>query len=78
MAPVKTLGKSGILGKKFLNHYDGGIEILDDLDDHWTAQHHKEERNWLIHELQHVAAEKSIRVTILGSVTPKNYNQDKS
>jgi hypothetical protein len=35
-------------------------------DDHWTAKHHKEERNWFIWQLQHIAAEKSVRVTILG------------
>jgi PhoD related phosphatase len=40
--------------------------LLDDLDDHWTAKHHKDERNWFIQELQDLAAEKSVRVTILG------------
>lgn len=62
--PVKALGRSGILGG-FANKLDGGVEILDDLDDHWTAKSHKAERNWLIQELQHLAAEKSVRVTIL-------------
>jgi hypothetical protein len=65
MAPVKALGRAGLLGG-FLNKFDGGVEILDDLDDHWTARHHKQERNWFIQELQELAAEKSIRVTILG------------
>lgn len=23
----------------------GGVELLDDLDDHWTAKNHKAERN---------------------------------
>ncbi|TVY33084.1 Uncharacterized protein LSUB1_G007596 [Lachnellula subtilissima] len=64
--PIKALGRTGLLGKKLLNHLDGGVEILDDLDDHWTARHHKEERNWFIQELQDLAAEKSVRVTILG------------
>ncbi|CZR55455.1 uncharacterized protein PAC_05343 [Phialocephala subalpina] len=66
MEPVKALGRAGLLGKKLLNHMDGGVEILDDLDDHWTAKHHKKERNWFIQELQDIAAEKSVRVTILG------------
>ncbi len=60
------LGRAGILGKRLLNHMEGGAEILDDLDDHWTAKHHKAERNWFIQELQDLAAEKSVRVTILG------------
>ncbi|KAL2350237.1 hypothetical protein BJ546DRAFT_859846, partial [Cryomyces antarcticus] len=65
MDPIKALGRAGKLGG-FVNKFDGGVEILDDLDDHWTAKHHKAERNWLIQELQELAAEKSVRVTILG------------
>ena len=65
MAPVKAMGRARLLGN-FLNKFDGGVEILDDLDDHWTARNHKQERNWFIQELQQLAAEKSVRVTILG------------
>jgi hypothetical protein len=65
MDPIKAMGRAGMLGN-FINKFDGGVEILDDLDDHWTAKHHKEERNWLIRELQHIASTKSVRVTILG------------
>jgi len=65
MDPVKALARTGMLGG-FLNKFDGGVEILDDLDDHWTAKRHKKERNWFIQELQELAAEKSVRVTILG------------
>jgi hypothetical protein len=65
MDPVKALGRAGIVGKNLLNRFDGGVEILDDLDDHWTASRHKSERNWFIQELQDLAAEKSIRITIL-------------
>ncbi|KAK3077244.1 hypothetical protein LTS18_010835, partial [Coniosporium uncinatum] len=65
MDPIKALGRTGMLGN-FVNRFDGGVEILDDLDDHWTAKHHKRERNWFIQELQEVAAEKSVRITILG------------
>ena len=64
MDPVKAIGRTGALGG-FVNKFDGGVEILDDLDDHWTAKHHKDERNWLIGQLQELAAEKSVRVTIL-------------
>lgn len=65
MDPVKALGRTGMLGG-FVNKFDGGVEILDDLDDHWTAKHHKAERNWFIQELQELAADKSVRITILG------------
>lgn len=68
MTPIKAMGRAGLLGKGLMNHFDGGVEILDDLDDHWTAANHKEERNWLIQELQDLAAEKSVRITILGCV----------
>ncbi|KAL8781169.1 MAG: hypothetical protein Q9194_000485 [Teloschistes cf. exilis] len=65
MDPIKALGRAGLLGG-FINKFDGGVEILDDLDDHWTAKHHKQERNWFVQELQELAAQKSIRITILG------------
>jgi hypothetical protein len=64
MDPVKALGKAGLLGN-FLNHFDGGVEVLDDLDDHWTAKNHKDERKFVIEDLQDLAADKSVRVTIL-------------
>lgn len=65
MDPLKALGRAGVLKGGFLNKFDGGVEILDDLDDHWTASHHKHERNYLIEDLQDLAAEKSVRITIL-------------
>jgi hypothetical protein len=65
MDPIKALGRTGMLGG-FVNKFDGGVEVLDDLDDHWTAKNHKEERNWFIQGLQEVAAELSVRVTLLG------------
>ncbi|KAI9728818.1 MAG: hypothetical protein M1834_007204 [Cirrosporium novae-zelandiae] len=66
MNPVKAMGRAGLFGKGLLNKFDGGVEILDDLDDHWTAKEHKTERNWFVEELQELAAEKSVRITILG------------
>lgn len=66
MDPIKALGRAGFLKGGLLNKFDGGVEILDDLDDHWTASHHKEERNVFIKDLQDLAAEKSVRITILG------------
>ncbi|CRG92339.1 putative protein YGR266W [Talaromyces islandicus] len=62
--PVKALSRAGMFSG-LVNKFDGSVEILDDLDDHWTAKNHKTERTWLIEDLQDLAAEKSIRVTIL-------------
>ncbi|KAL2128238.1 hypothetical protein VTI74DRAFT_9461 [Chaetomium olivicolor] len=64
MDPVKALAKLGMFGG-LLNRFDGGVEVLDDLDDHWTAKNHKAERSIVIEDLQDLAADKSIRVTIL-------------
>ncbi|KXJ91329.1 hypothetical protein Micbo1qcDRAFT_162998 [Microdochium bolleyi] len=64
MDPLKAMGKAGMLGN-FLNNFDGGVEVLDDLDDHWTAKNHKDERRFVIEDLQDLAADKSVRVTIL-------------
>lgn len=64
MGPIKALGRKGMFGG-FLNKFDGSAEILDDLNDHWTAKHHKDERNWFVQELQHLAIEKNVRVTFL-------------
>ncbi|TEA15133.1 Uncharacterized protein C8034_v002563 [Colletotrichum sidae] len=64
MDPVKALGKLGMLGNT-LNHIDGGVEVLDDLNDHWTAKNHKKEREVVIQDMQDLAADKSIRITFL-------------
>ncbi|KAK2743171.1 hypothetical protein CKAH01_06881 [Colletotrichum kahawae] len=64
MDPVKALGKLGMLGNT-LNHIDGGVEVLDDLNDHWTAKNHKKEREIVIQDMQDLAADKSVRVTFL-------------
>ncbi|KAG6010015.1 hypothetical protein E4U21_000456 [Claviceps maximensis] len=62
--PVKALGRTGLLGKA-LNNIDGGVEVLDDLNDHWTAKNHKQERSIIIEDLQDLAIDKSVRVTLL-------------
>lgn len=64
MTPVKALGKTGIFGKA-LNNIDGGVEVLDDLNDHWTAKNHKHERSIIIEDLQDLAMDKSVRITFL-------------
>ena len=64
MDPIKALSRAGAFGN-LLNNFDGGVEILDDLDDHWTSKNHKAERRFLIQDLQDLAASKSVRITIL-------------
>ena len=64
MDPIKAVARMSFMGG-YLNKFDGGVEVLDDLDSQWTAQNHKAERHWLIEELQELAAEKSVRITFL-------------
>ncbi|KAL2127359.1 hypothetical protein VTI74DRAFT_10872 [Chaetomium olivicolor] len=66
MGPIKLLNRRMGIGGSFFNTFDGSVDLLDDLDDHYTARTHKKERNWLIEKLQGICAEFSIRTTILG------------
>ncbi|KAI9669744.1 MAG: hypothetical protein M1831_007440 [Alyxoria varia] len=63
--PIRWLGHTERFESLF-NKFNGGVQLLDDLSDHWTAKKHKAERTWLIHELQDFAAQYSVRITILG------------
>lgn len=45
-----------------VNRTGGSVEVYDD---HWAGKHLKAERTWLIEDLQDIAAEKSVRITIL-------------
>lgn len=65
MAPIKFLNKRFGLGGSFINRFDGGVDLLDDLDDHYTAAKHKRERHELVKMLQDIAVTYSVRVTIL-------------
>ncbi|KAF2154884.1 hypothetical protein K461DRAFT_103718 [Myriangium duriaei CBS 260.36] len=66
IGPMKFLNKRfGFAGGLF-NSFDGSVDLLDDLDDHYTARQHKKERRSLILRLQQIAKQYSIRVTILG------------
>ncbi|WFD25813.1 hypothetical protein MNAN1_000779 [Malassezia nana] len=49
----------------FTNNFDGSVEVLDDLNDHWCSHHHKKERNQLIEQTQMIAKEKKLRITFL-------------
>ncbi|KAL8295193.1 hypothetical protein RB597_008540 [Gaeumannomyces tritici] len=66
IGPIKFLNRRFGLGGGIFNHFDGSVDLLDDLDDHYTARTHKKERNQLIERLQRVSAEHSVRITILG------------
>lgn len=61
----KWLSKKGILAKGLVNEFNGDVELLDDLNDHWCAHYHKKERNYLLARLQDFSAKQGIRVTIL-------------
>ncbi|KAI0152008.1 hypothetical protein F4776DRAFT_9226 [Hypoxylon sp. NC0597] len=66
IAPVKFLNRRFGFGGGVFNHFDGSVDLLDDLDDHYTARTHKKERNALVKRLQSICSEFSIRLTILG------------
>ncbi|KAI8643106.1 hypothetical protein BD408DRAFT_365282 [Parasitella parasitica] len=67
---IATLvGKTGTLGNLIagqLNEWNGDPELLDDMNDHWTASNHIAERRDFIRRLQTYAKETSRRVTFLG------------
>ncbi|KAJ5995719.1 hypothetical protein N7481_002696 [Penicillium waksmanii] len=66
IAPIRLLNKRfGVAGGLF-NDFDGQVDLLDDLDDHYTARQHKRERRELVQRLQELARAHSVRVTILG------------
>ncbi|GKZ59615.1 hypothetical protein AnigIFM63309_009314 [Aspergillus niger] len=66
IAPIRLLNKRfGFAGGLF-NQFDGQVDLLDDLDDHYTARQHKKERRVFIQRLQDFAKAHSVRVTILG------------
>ena len=66
IAPIKLLNKRFGLAGGFFNHFDGKVDLLDDLDDHYTARQHKHERKELILRLQELSKQFSIRITVLG------------
>lgn len=66
IGPIRFLNKRFGVAGGFFNHFDGSVDLLDDLDDHYTAHQHKKERKILIQRLQVLAKEHSIRVSILG------------
>ncbi|KAL4751521.1 hypothetical protein BDW72DRAFT_92187 [Aspergillus terricola var. indicus] len=66
IAPIRLLNKRFGLAGGFFNQFDGQVDLLDDLDDHYTARQHKRERRIFIQRLQDFSKAHSVRVTILG------------
>jgi hypothetical protein len=58
IGPLRFLNKRFGVAGSFFNQFDGGVDLLDDLDDHYTAGQHKKERKEL--------KKHSMRITILG------------
>ncbi|KAF7161918.1 hypothetical protein CNMCM5623_007333 [Aspergillus felis] len=53
------------IGENAINRFDGAIELLDDLNDHYTSTSHQDERRYLIERFQSICAAHSVRATIL-------------
>ena len=66
IGPIRFLNKRFGIAGGFFNQFDGNVDLLDDLDDHYTAHQHKKERKYLVERLQTIAKEYNVRVTILG------------
>ena len=65
IGPLKFLNKRFGFAGGFFNTFDGGVDLLDDLDDHYTAHQHKAERKDLVSRLQHLSKERGVRITIV-------------
>ncbi|CCE65568.1 hypothetical protein TPHA_0L02170 [Tetrapisispora phaffii CBS 4417] len=63
--PLKWLSKKGYFMPGLVNEFNGDVELLDDMNDHWCAKHHKAERNMLVSRLQDFGAKHGTRITIL-------------
>lgn len=65
LAPVRKLAEKGVINKGLVNEFDGSVEVLDDLNDHWCSKNHKRERNQLLQRLTQFGARHGVRITIL-------------
>ncbi|QRG40466.1 hypothetical protein FDK38_004942 [Candidozyma auris] len=65
LKPIRGLATRGLVAKGLVNEFDGSVEVLDDLNDHWCSKHHKRERNALVKRLIDFGATNGVRVTIL-------------
>ncbi|GIC87268.1 uncharacterized protein Aud_003652 [Aspergillus udagawae] len=62
---VQNLSQKLAIAENAINRFDGAIEILDDLNDHYTSKSHQDERRYLIERIQSICATHSVRATIL-------------
>lgn len=65
LRPIRALAERGVVNKGLVNEFDGGVEVLDDLNDHWCSKNHKKERNLLLKRLLEFGAIHGVRITIL-------------
>lgn len=64
--PLNFLARKGALGLGgMVNKFNKSAELLDDLNDHWCANVHKKERNWLVLECQKLVLDMNARLTFL-------------
>ncbi|EPQ28075.1 uncharacterized protein PFL1_04402 [Pseudozyma flocculosa PF-1] len=61
--PIVMLAKG--LSPGFTNNFNGQVELLDDLGDHWCAGPHKRERNALISAVQDIALSQRLRISFM-------------
>lgn len=65
IGPLRFLNKRFGLAGGFFNAFDGQVDLLDDLDDHYTAHQHKKERTMLVQRLQTLSKTHHVRINIL-------------
>jgi len=64
--PLNMLARHNAFGLGgMVNKFNQASELLDDLNDHWCANVHKKERNWLVLEVQKLALDMNARITFL-------------
>ncbi|KAL4399767.1 hypothetical protein ACI68E_002676 [Malassezia pachydermatis] len=61
--PVVNLVKACM--PAFTNNFNGQVELLDDLNDHWCAHGHKHERNRLVEQTQKFSQQNRVRVSFI-------------
>ena len=61
--PVVSMAK--MFMPAFTNNFNGQVELLDDLNDHWCAAHHKKERNQFIERTQALAKTRKMRISFI-------------
>ncbi|KAG9008598.1 hypothetical protein FRB93_006517 [Tulasnella sp. JGI-2019a] len=63
--PVLALAKNGTTFAGLTNKFNSDAELLDDLNDHWTAAGHKKERNAFVERCQALARAQRLRISFV-------------